>query len=122
MITVKPMREEAIRAGYEAMTGRVTLDYADFRSALEPWEVSAFCRGDEVIGMLLVRGCELHVAIVERERSRWLSRRLIREVVSPIIERHGVAKTSVMPDNIRGRDFVERLGFVKKEQGYELSA
>jgi GNAT superfamily N-acetyltransferase len=113
MIEVKPLREEAIEAGFRALADRFPSTYSrdDFRKALESWEVQAFCDGDKPVGMLMTRGNELHVAVIPEVRGRWLSRRLIREVLSPLIEKSGEAVTSVMPDNKAGRDFVSRLGF-----------
>lgn len=113
MIEVKPLREEAIEAGFRALADRFPPTYSrdDFRKALASWEVQAFCDGDKPVGMLMTRGNELHVAVIPEVRGKWLSRRLIREVLSPLIEKSGEAVTSVMPDNEAGRDFVSRLGF-----------
>lgn len=112
-ITVQPRREDALKAGFKALGSRLPLgvDYGKFRTALENWDIKAFCRGDEPVGMLMVRGNELHVAVLPEMRGKWLSRRLIREVISPILQKHGEAKTSVTPDNGVGRDFIKRLGF-----------
>lgn len=114
MITVKPLRDEAISVGFKALAGRLPKDYSQeqFSTALEPWDVKAFCNGDEPVGMLMTRGAELHVAVLPEVRGKWLSRRLIRDVIRPIIREHGEAKTSVMPDNGVGKDFVRRLGFI----------
>jgi GNAT superfamily N-acetyltransferase len=117
MITVKPLRDEAIDVGFKALAGRLPSDYSrqKFSAALEPWDVKAFCEGDEPVGMLMTRGAELHVAVLPEVRGKWLSRRLIRDVIGPIIRRHGEAKTSVMPDNGIGKDFVRRLGFIGED-------
>jgi ribosomal protein S18 acetylase RimI-like enzyme len=76
-------------------------------------------------GAVLVKGNEVHVAVVQESKGRWLSRRLIKEVLGKIIEQYGVAVTAVMSDNEQGQRFVERLGFVKirseeKKAHYEL--
>ena len=112
-ITVKPLREEALRVGFVALSKRLpdSVDYEGFRKALSSWDVKAFCQGDEAVGMLMVKGSELHVAVLPEVRGKWLSRRLIREVISPIIRAHGEARTSVRPDNEIGKDFIKRLGF-----------
>lgn len=116
MITVKPLREEALRAGYRALAGRITIDYEPFKHALESWEVRAFCKGDDVVGMLMTKDGELHVAVLPEVRGKWLSRRLIREVIGPLVKQYGEAKTKVMPDNDNGRDFVRRIGFAASEK------
>ena len=114
MITVKPLREEAIKAGYKALAGRISIKQEEFAKALESWDVQAFCRGEDVVGMLMTKGGELHVAVLPEVRGKWLSRRLIREVIGPLISKYGEAKTAVMADNERGRDFIRRLGFTKR--------
>lgn len=112
MITVKPLREEALKAGYRAMLERIpALDFATFCAKLADWDVMAFCRGEQAVGMLMTRGNELHVAVLPEVRGKWLSRRLIREVIGPLVRKHGEAKTSVVPGNSNGADFVSRLGF-----------
>ncbi len=113
MTTIKPIREEALRAGYRALAGRIHIDYEKFSKALESWDVKAFCKGEDVVGMLMVKDGELHVAIVPEARGKWLSRRLIREVIGPLVKEYGAAKTKVMPDNRAGSDFVRRIGFAK---------
>lgn len=112
-ITVKPLREEAIKVGFVALGKRLpeSLGYETFREALAAWDVQAFCRGDEPVGMLMVKGSELHVAVLPEVRGKWLSKRLIRDVLKPIIVQHGEATTKVMPDNVVGHEFIGRLGF-----------
>lgn len=113
MIAVKPLREEGLRAGFAALGERLPKDmsYPQFRSALKDWDVKAFCRGNEPVGMLMVKGPELHVAVVPEVRGKWLSRRLIRDVLAPLLHAHKEIRTSVQPENGIGRDFVSRLGF-----------
>lgn len=117
-ITVKPLREEAIKVGYEATKDRLPIDFGAWRKALSSWDVQAFCDGEKVVGMLMTQGPELHVAILPEARGKWLSRRLIREVFGPLLERYGAAKTKVAPGNRKGDDFVSRLGFEKMDGGY----
>jgi hypothetical protein len=114
-ITVRPEREQALRAGFAALAGRLPMDFEAFRAALASWDVKAFCDGERVVGMLMVQGPELHVAVLPEVRGRWLSRRLIREVFSPLLKSYGEAKTRVMHDNETGRDFVRRLGFLGED-------
>lgn len=112
-ISVQPRREEAIKAGFTALQERLPqdIDFDLFRERLGSWDVKAFCRGEDAVGMLMVKGSELHVAVIPEVRGKWLSRRLIREVLSPLIRSHGEAVTTVMPENEVGNDFIKRLGF-----------
>lgn len=116
MISVKPLREEAIKAGYRALAGRISIGYEPFRKALESWDVKAFCRGEDVVGMLMLKDGELHVAVLPEVRGKWLSRRLIREVIGPLIKEYGAAKTKIVPGRASERDFVTRIGFAKGEK------
>lgn len=109
MTTVQPRREEAIKVGFEACLPRLNgLSFKDWEQALRPWEVKAFVKDEEVIGMLMTKGNELHVAVKPEVRGKWLSRRLIREVFEPVLE-FGEWKTSVSPENKKGEDFVKRV-------------
>lgn len=111
-INVLPKRKEALEAGFTAMRGRIgDLSFDQFCASLKSWKIRAFCDGDKAVGMLMTKGNELHVAVLPEVRGKWLSRRLIREVIGPLLDKHGFAKTSVMPDNYIGKDFVSRLGF-----------
>lgn len=112
-ITVRPQREEAIKAGFASLAGRLPADMSleDFSAKLADWDVRAFCDGDRAVGMLMTKGPELHVAVLPEVRGKWLSRRLIREVFRPLLSAYGAAQTRVMPENETGKDFVSRLGF-----------
>lgn len=111
MITVKPLRDEALRAGFVAMAARLPADYSfeTFREKLLDWKVDAFHDGNRAVGMLMTKGAELHVAVVPEVRGKWLSRRIIREVFAPILAVHGQAKTKVAEGNVVGLDFVRRI-------------
>lgn len=112
-ITVKPLRDEALKAGFASILDRLPHGYSfeEFRGKVADFEVKAFCDDERVVGMLMTRGPELHVAVIPEVRGKWLSRRLIREVFSPIFQQYGEAVTGVMPDNEEGKEFTRRLGF-----------
>lgn len=87
-----------------------------FTRALESWDVKAFCEGQDVVGMLMLKDGELHVAVLPEIRGRWLSRRLIREVLGPLVQQYGEAKTKVAADNETGKDFIRRIGFASTDK------
>lgn len=64
--------------------------------------------------MLLTKGPEIHVAVLPNYRGRWLSSRLIKSVLGLIFSEYGFAVTSVMANNVKGLDFVERIGFKRQ--------
>lgn len=111
-ITIKNDRAIALAAGVQALAERLPMLEVDaLNKAFESYIVRAFVDGEKPIGMLLERGAEVHVAIIPEYRGRWLSRRLIREVLGSVIARCGYVETSVMPNNRAGILFVEALGF-----------
>src|SRR5690349_693825 len=112
-ITVKPLREEALKAGFASLLDRLPHGYSfeEFKGNLANWDVQAFCDEEFVVGMLMKKGPELHVAVIPQVRGRWLSRRLIREVFTPILSEYGEAVAAILPDNEAGREFTTRLGF-----------
>ena len=111
MIHITNERIEALKAGWEALSDRAPdIEGNNF----DGFDIQAFKKDNEVIGMLMTRGPELHVAILPEYRRRWLSAGLIRKVLGNIIDKYGYASTSVMKDNVIGQDFVERLGFERQ--------
>lgn len=111
---------EALQYAYEALKPRLPLSYHDFLKVFEPFEIVGVTGG-----AVMIRGNEVHVAVVKKAEGRWLSRRLIRSVLGRLLSEYGVVVTSVMQENDRGRRFVERLGFQKVGEekgivGYEL--
>lgn len=111
MIHITNERIEALKAGWEALSDRAPdIEGNNF----DGFDIQAFKKDNEVIGMLMTRGPELHVAILPEHRRRWLSAGLIRKVLGNIIDKYGYVSTSVMKDNVIGQDFVERLGFERQ--------
>ena len=111
MISVTDDKNEALKAGCLALRDRAP-HIAE--SSFDSFEVEALKDGPITIGMILKKGPELHVAIIPMYRGRWLSKRLIRQVIGGIIRKYGYVVTSVMNDNVTGQDFVERLGFKRQ--------
>lgn len=116
MITVEARRPEALRAGYLALQDRISIPFDAFTRALESWDVKAFCKGKDVVGMLMLKDDELHVAVLPEVRGKWLSRRLIKEVLGPLVKQYGTAKTKVSVDNPIGQEFVKRIGFASTDK------
>jgi GNAT superfamily N-acetyltransferase len=74
-------RAEAIEAGWRAYAEHLPGHEAAYRAACERWQVVAVV-ADEVIGALFVDGNVIHLGIVPEWRSRWASRRLLRQMLS----------------------------------------
>lgn len=118
-------RQEALEAAYESSRNRLKLPKDKFMDAFGSWIVCPVRVSGAIVGGVLLKGNEVHVAVSKSSEGRWLSRSLIRRVLGNLISRYGVAVTSVMKDNERGQRFVERLGFQRVGEkegtiGYEL--
>lgn len=113
MIYLDESREqEAIEAGWIAYRERVPGYESEYRSACGNYRVVAICSDSQVIGALFVRADGvIHMGIVPEWRSRWASRRIIRQMLA-----YG-NKTTLMDDE--DPSFISRIGFVKNGNIYE---
>ncbi len=94
----------------------------DFIRAFDGWDVLPVLSGAEVVAAVLMRGDEIHAASLAP--GKWITRKLIRESVGQLLEKHGKCTTTVAKNNPAGDAFVRRLGFTKTADGevmrYEL--
>lgn len=113
MIYLDPARrDEAIAAGWLAYRERVPGMESAYLAACAGWRVIAVV-ADRVIGALFARDGVIHLGIVPEWRSRWASRRLIREMLS-----YGKTAT-LQPDEHDSREFISRIGFVRIGDNFE---
>jgi len=103
-------RAEAIAAGWLAYRERVPGMESAYLAMCEGWRVIAVV-ADRVIGALFVREGVIHLGIVPEWRSRWASRRLIRDMLS-----YGKA-TTIQDFEPQCAEFVSRIGFAKTQGG-----
>lgn len=108
-------RESALTTGYEA--AKRTEGVAEFIEGisfnqmvenLKDWKVLAVKRNSDTIGMVIVKGYEIHVCILPEYQGRWLTKGLIKD-----IDQLGIKCTSAHVDNLQAQRFIERMGFVK---------
>ena len=79
--------------------------------ALEEFDIQPLIHNDETVGMLMIRGPEVHVAILPAYRKRWITRGLINAVLGGLESKHGYALTSCFDGEPEKKDFITRLGF-----------
>ena len=104
-------RYEAMTALYASIAHRCPISmraYVD-QAVTMGFEVIPIRDGHEIIGAVLTKGAEVHLGV--KRRPQHSQRRLIHEVLEPIIKRYGYAMTLVKHDNPAGRVFCRRLGF-----------
>lgn len=115
-------RSEALRVAWLACRDRVSMPLQDFIRAFDGWDVLPVTHGAEVVAAVLMRGDEIHAASLAP--GKWITRKLIRESVGQLLEKHGRCTTTVAKNNPAGDAFVRRLGFTKTADGevmrYEL--
>ena len=99
--------EHALKIGRRALRDSFLFDLKD----LSQFEVKLLKNGDELVGTVFYKGPEVHVAILQKHRKRWISRRIIKEILNIPFSNYGYAVTMSFE---KDRDFLERIGF--KEQ------
>lgn len=83
----------------------------DILKALEPWEALPVLMDGEHIGSAIVNGTEIHFALVPEWRPAFSLRGVIREFLTPLLERRGFLTTRVRHERPGEKHFVQRLGF-----------
>lgn len=111
-------RTELILLLYESLGDRLGgISNDELFDALVGWELRLLPRNV----VLLVKENEVHVAAPPKARGIWLSRRLIREQLGPILGQYGSVVTNVSEHHDQGHAFVRRMGFRSLGTGkYEL--
>lgn len=104
-------RDEAIDAGWLAYRERTPDHESSYRDMCKQWQVVAVCNDSQVIGALFAKDGVIHIGICPEWRSKWASRRVIRQMLS-----YGT-KTRLTPDE--NPEFIERIGFQRKGDWYE---
>ena len=79
--------------------------------AFESWDaVPGFVKGVHVCTALM-KGSEIHFAIVAQHRLRTVLRMRAREFLAPLFDRYGYLTTRVALGRIAEQQFVQRIGF-----------
>lgn len=102
-------REEAIRQIHAAIADRTTCTLEDYRRATIDWVVVPIQDKGQIVGGVLIRHNELHVAVTRTPDAS--SRSIIRRVLQHAVRTYGNAVTTVYQNNARGLKFCRRLGF-----------
>lgn len=109
-------REEAIEQIYAAISAPCSVE--QYRAAAKDWVVVPIRSGWEIVGGVLIRHNELHVAVTRTPTAS--ARALIRGILGRTIMLYGSAVTTVYPRNTAGLRFCLRLGFEVTWQDEEI--
>lgn len=105
---------------YEEISERLTISKAEWLEAAKHWEMRPVEVNGELAAVVMVQGNEVHVAANSKFRGKWLSRKVIRNILGGLIEEYGQVITCVNWGNKDAAAFVERLGFVPDNVVYRL--
>jgi hypothetical protein len=99
---------------YKSVENRLPIGFDEFSEALKDWEIIPIVQRGKLFGGVMVKGNEIHVGFAEKPAAS--IRKNIKEVLKPLLEKHGFVVTTVAKDNINGLNFCKRLGFVETSQ------
>ena len=99
---------------YKSVAHRLNISFEEFSKELKDWETIPLLQNGKLIGGAIVKGNELHVGYAEKPTAS--IRKNIKEVMKPLLEKHGFVVTTIAKDNVNGLNFCKRLGFVETSQ------
>lgn len=106
---------------YAALAGCLGVAVPDVVRDLAGWSVVAVFMDSEPVGGIAVKDCEIHCGVLPKASGRWFSKRVFRQTIGQLLEKHGMARTTVRNGNFAGHDFVSRLGFVPVESNEKVT-
>lgn len=84
---------------------------ADFFQHFKKYTFVPVVVDGEIVGAYANDGPEIHAAVLPEVHGRWFSKRVFRWV-NELQSKYGTLTTKVERDNVRGHDFVRRVGFL----------
>lgn len=101
----------ALHMIFKSVEHRLPISFEQFSKALNDWEILPVVQRGKLFGGVMVKGNEIHVGFAEKPNAS--IRGNIKEIMKPLLEKHGFVMTAVQKDNINGLNFCKRLGFVE---------
>lgn len=83
-------------------------DESRLREILATWELHPFYEGEDLKGVAMTKGTEYHCHLAPGFR---LSRRVMRDFLKPLFDRHGFLTTRVAHDDTANQRFNQVFGF-----------
>lgn len=84
-----------------------------YEFVLEGWTLEPIQFDGEVIGAVMLREREIHMAVKPGSTKHWVRRSMIRDFIAKRIEQYGHLVSSVSKQNAVAIRAVERLGFYR---------
>lgn len=112
-------REFLVERLWEKAEPMVFITKEAFVNGLSQWEIYPVVEGGEILVIVATDGPHMHFETMETGRS--ITRRIVRQVLEPLIEKYGYAVTKTPKDEARQRRFNELIGFkVVGEDEYDI--
>lgn len=112
------MIDPIVKFVYDNIDVDFTLE--EWATRIADWEFKPIYQDSNLVAVVMVRRNEIHVAADKKYHGKWLSRKVIRDILGTIIEDYGHAVTSVGFGNDEAAKFIERLGFEPEVTVYKL--
>ena len=106
---VTSMQEKAVDLLYESVKDRLSIDKQQFKDVLKDWELVELMQDDNLIGVVMIKGNELHVSFKGVPKSS--IRRHIKATMGEVMKKYGYVVTLVSKGNDKGLDFCKRFGY-----------
>ncbi len=104
-------RDLALKIGYAATDWLDYISYEDYARIASDWDMAVLMRDNIPIGAIFRKNGETHVSIVPEWRKRWLTKGLLKELLS------GTKFTKIAAGHDFMYNVLGRLGFVPQADG-----
>ena len=105
---------KAIELLYNSVKERLPISFEQFAEAMKDWELVELMQKDELVGVVMIKGNELHVGYKSVPKAS--IKKHINETLAKLIKKFGFAVTTVQKTNERGLKFCKRLGFTVTDE------
>ena len=105
---------KAIELLYNSVKERLPISFEQFADAMKDWELVELMQKDELVGVVMIKGNELHVGYKSVPKAS--IKKHINETLAKLIKKFGFAVTTVQKSNERGLKFCKRLGFIVTDE------
>lgn len=97
---------------YQIIKGKLPAGFskADFFQHFQKYTFVPVVVDGEIVGAYANDGPEIHAAVLPSVHGRWFSKRVLRWV-NELQTKYGTLTTKVERENVRGHEFVRRVGF-----------
>ena len=111
---------DALRCAYESVKHRLHgMQFDQFGAAFDGWNIQSVEKDGAVIGAVMEKDGELHLAIEPTSQNRTWLRQTVRQAVDAALEKYGTASTKVTDGHMVGHRLAKIAGFypAKHENG-----